>query len=142
MKIDVRPISTRSSLVDMRIDFDKALPKKFDGLVGPFSPVQKFIDHHCMRTVAKYMPKNSGTFIRLMRIQTIIGSGKITVSTPYARMLYFGKVMVGPVPMVASDRDIKFRGAPLRGAFWWERWKNDGMGGLQKELDRKFGGTT
>lgn len=33
--------------------------------------------------------------------------------------------MVGPAPKQVTDIDLKYNGAPMRGAFWFERMKVD-----------------
>ena len=51
--------------------------------------VQKFIDSECIRRMAKYTPKDTGKLIESATIHTVIGSGKIKQSTPYARKMYY-----------------------------------------------------
>lgn len=49
----------------------------------------------------------------------------IRYNTPYARYQYHGKVMIGKAPKQVTNKDLKYHGAPKRGAFWDKRMWND-----------------
>jgi hypothetical protein len=120
----------RSHLVDMHVTFNKALPSKINALVGPFSPLQKYIDHEVIRTIQPYVPLLTGTLIRSATIFTLIGSGEIKWRTPYARRMYFEN----PGPEVPRTT------GPLRGKLWAERWKKDGwVEKIMRGASAKFG---
>lgn len=88
--------------------------------------VQRFHTANVRRRIQKYMPYRSGATIKLMIVQSPADEPFIHVNVPYARMLYYGKVMVDPVthaagfltpngwrsrkgvPKVASGRDIEY----------------------------------
>lgn len=92
---------------------------------GAFSKTQKFIDNEVLRLSSPYLPMQSGMLQKLGVLGTEIGSGEVVWSGPYARYLYYGKVMVGRAPKKLTDRNLTFRGAPQRGAFWFDRMKAD-----------------
>jgi len=72
--------------------------------------VQKFIDTECLRLTNEKMPKDTGTLINSGILNTQIGSGELRYRTPYARKLYY-------------HPEYNFRGAPERGAYAFERMK-------------------
>jgi hypothetical protein len=130
MSIEIKPFYSRSHLVDMKIAFNRALPNKINAMVGPFSPLQKYIDHEILRTIDPYVPMLSGTLKRSATIHTVIGSGVIRWVTPYARRMYF----TNPGP------DMPRQTGPLRGKRWIERWKNDGwVERITEGARKKFG---
>lgn len=74
--------------------------------------VQKVIDSEVLRLCEPYVPLMDGTLIKSGAIHTKIGSGVVIYSTPYARRHYY--------------RPARFRGAPKRGNYWFERMKKEG----------------
>lgn len=87
--------------------------------------VQEFIDNSVIQLMDEYTPMRSGLLKILPKYESQIGSGLIVQSTPYARYQYYGKVMVGPAPKQVTDIPLTYNGAPMRGAFWFERMKAD-----------------
>lgn len=103
--------------------------------------VQKFHTANVRRRIQRYMPYRSGATIKLMIVQSPADEPFIHVNVPFARMLYYGKVMVDPmthaagfltengwrsrkgVPKVVSDRDIEYDKTknPQAGPFWDRR---------------------
>jgi len=103
--------------------------------------VQRFHTANVRRRIQKYMPYRSGATIKLMIVHSPVEEPFIHVDVPYARMLYYGKVMVDPkthaagfltangwrsrkgVPKVASKRDIEYDKTknPRAGPFWDRR---------------------
>lgn len=103
--------------------------------------VQRFHTANVRRRIQRYMPYRSGATIKLMIVQSPVEEPFIHVNVPYARMLYYGKVMVDPetglagfltpngwrsrkgVPKVASGRDIQYDKTknPKAGPFWDRR---------------------
>jgi hypothetical protein len=93
-----------------------------------FLDSQKFIDNESLRLAVPYMPMQSGMLQKLGVLGTTIGSGEVVYLGPYARYLYYGKVMVGRAPKQLTSTDLVFHGgggSPARGAFWFERMKAD-----------------
>ena len=82
--------------------------------LGKGGDVQKYIDSECIRRMAKYTPKRTGTLEHAATLGTAIGSGKIKQATPYARSNYYyngGHGIQGTA-----------RGG-LRGRLWFKRMK-------------------
>lgn len=86
---------------------------------------QKFIDSEVLRLSAPYVPFQTGALNRSGITGTDIGSGEVVYNTPYARYLYYGKLMVGPAPKRLTEIPLSYNGAPKRGAMWFERMKTD-----------------
>ena len=71
--------------------------------------VQQYIDTQCLQLCEPKIPKDTGALIDSGIINTKIGSGEVTWSTPYARRWYY---------MPAN-----FQEAPERGNYWFDRMK-------------------
>lgn len=101
--------------------------------------VQRFHTANVLRRIVKYMPYRTGATIKLTVAQSPVGKPEIVTDAPYARFLYYGKLMVDPVtgaagfldedgqrksrrdvPKIKSDRPIKYTKAknPQAGPFW------------------------
>lgn len=100
--------------------------------------VQRFHTDNVLRRIVKYMPYRSGVTIKLTQAQTDINKPEIVTDTPYARYLYYGKVMVGRPPKQATDRDLKYTRTknPLAGPFWDRALKAAEMPAMQADLQR------
>lgn len=102
--------------------------------------VQRFHTANVRRRIQRYMPYRSEATIKLMIVQSPAEEPFIHVDVPYARMLYYGKVMVDPVthaagfltangwrsrkgvPKVVSDRDIQYdKTKNERAGPFWDR---------------------
>lgn len=100
------------------LKWDEGFASKWN---GRYDSAQRFVDSEVLRLSEPYLPFQSGTLRNLGIAGTIPGNGEVVWEGPYARYLYYGKVMVGRAPKQLTDRDLKFHGAPTRGAFWFER---------------------
>ena len=104
--------------------------------------VQKFHTANVIRRIQKYMPFRTGEMIQRMVAQSPISEPFVNVIAPYARFLYYGKLMVDPVtgaagflnkdgewrswtkaphvPKIESDRPISYTTTfnPQAGPFW------------------------
>lgn len=125
--------------------------------------VQRFHTQNVLRRIVKYMPYRTGATIKLTVAQSPVSKPEIVTDTPYARFLYYGKLMVDPVtgaagfldkdgqwksrrnvPKVKSDRPIKYtKTHPQAGPFWDRRLvAAEGkalQADLQRYVDRKAG---
>lgn len=110
---------------------------KDKGLVAD-GDVQAFHTQNVLRRIQKYMPYRTGATIKITIAQTVIHKPKIVTDTPYAKFLFYGKLMVDPntgaagfrtkngwrsrkgVPKVRSNRDITYTKTkhPLAGPRW------------------------
>lgn len=103
----------------------------------PGGRVQKFIDKECIELMTKYTPWLNGVLEKAPESGTVIGSGIIKQTTPYARFQYYGKVMIDPetestfAPLygkkVLTDRDLEYNLArhQLAGSHWFSRMAAD-----------------
>lgn len=138
--------------------------KVMDGLgVTARGDVQKFHTANVRRRIQKYMPYRTGATIKLMIVQSPADEPFIHVDAPYARMLYYGKVMVDPdtgaagfltkngwrsrkgVKKVESSRKIEYDQTknPKAGPYWDRRLVAAEGAAMQQDLqayvDRRAG---
>ncbi|WMI80353.1 minor capsid protein [Anaerotignum sp. MB30-C6] len=102
--------------------------KKKHGLGGD-GRVQRYIDQEVVRLMAPFTPLDTGALQKGINAK----NGEVVYSAPYAKMLYYGKVMVSPSTgspwarrgeeKVLTQRSLQFNGAPMRGAYWFLRMK-------------------
>lgn len=87
---------------------------------------QEWLDNAVLHDCEPYVPLRTGVLVFSGILSTKVGSGTVSWSTPYARYLYYGKVMI-PSPFgggkILTKRNLKFHGGGKRGAFWFERAK-------------------
>ena len=99
---------------------------------------QAFHTQNVLRRIQKYMPYRTGATIKLTIAQTDINKPEIVTDAPYAKFLFYGKLMVDPktgaagfmtkngwrsrkgVPKVRSNRDITYTKTknPNAGSRW------------------------
>lgn len=101
----------------------------------PGGRVQQMFTVTCAKEMDAYVPMQQG----VLKNTRVIGPDSVTYNVPYARMMYYGKVMVDPVTgaagfltaegwrsrkgvrKVPSDREFNYHGAPKRGKLWDKR---------------------
>lgn len=108
---------------ELKLPNEKEIINKFG--LGDHQRVQRYIDMEVLRRCEPYIPFQTGVLQELGVLGTDVGSGEVTWIGPYARYQYYGKVMVGKAPKKVTDIPLKYNGAPMRGAFWFERMKAD-----------------
>lgn len=104
----------------------------------PDGKAQYMFTNELFKLADDYVPMDTGM---LKTNAYVENSGTaIVYNSPYARYLWYGKLMVDPVygkgaffnenygfwsrpgvQKVLTNRDLKFKGAPMRGPFWVER---------------------
>ncbi len=124
--------------------------------------VQRFVTNTVNRRMTRYMPFRSG--VLATKLKHVISATEIEVLGPYARVMYYGKLMVnaktgkGPmnIPGVGlryrkgtvlkvTNRDLKYdtNKNPLAGPFWDRRMMAAEGGQIVAEtqtyVDRKAG---
>ena len=77
--------------------------------------VQRFIDSECLRRCDRYTPKDTGELIRSGIRGTVIGSGELVYTAPYARINYYHNSGHGAGGTAMGG---------LRGGKWFERMKS------------------
>lgn len=107
--------------------------------------VQRFHTANVLRRIVKYMPYRTGATIKLTVAQSPVSKPYIVTDAPYARYLYYGKVMVGKAPKAVTDKDLQYTKTknPRAGPFW-DRALMAAEGkalqaDLQRYVDRKAG---
>lgn len=116
----------------------------------PMGRVQKYIDSSVLRLSSPKVPFLSGMLEKSGNLHTIVGSGLVQYNTPYARFLYYGKLMVGEQShspwakqgeiKVLTERDLQYNGAPIRGSFWFERMKAEHKDSILRGAGKIAGG--
>lgn len=54
-----------------------------------FSNAQEFVDSECIRHMNRLTPRLTGVMVKSATLGTVIGSGQIEYSSPYARRQYY-----------------------------------------------------
>ncbi len=115
-------------------------PNFQDKWEGRYTEAQKFVDSEVLRLSDPYIPMQSGMLKKSGILGTTIGSGEVVWNAPYARYLYYGKVMVGRAPKVVTARNLAYHGSPMRGSFWFERMKKERLSAILEGARRYAGG--
>ena len=126
--------------------------------------VQMFHTQNVLRRIKKYMPFRSGATYKITVAQTDIRKPEIVTDTPYAKYLFYGKVMVDPKTgaagfltpegwrsrrgcvKVRTDRNLEyFKGKNPQAGPRWDRAlsANEGKAmaeDLQRFINRRSGG--
>ncbi len=76
-----------------------------------YSAAQKFVDSEVLRGCEPYTPLLTGMMIMTGTLATDIGSGTVQWIAPYSHRQYYSKRAPGS------------QTGPLRGPFWFARWK-------------------
>ena len=112
---------------------------------------QKIVDSEVLRYMDPYIPYDTGVLAKSAVQGTVIGSGRIVQSTPYARYLYYGEVYGPNIPItqngevigffsprgqakIPTGRDLSYDTTkhPLAGKLWFERMKTDHIQDIKK----------
>lgn len=103
--VDMKPVNT----ILARIGVDKT------------GDVQMEVTKNINRRIARYMPFRTGALS--MKSKFIRSSTEIEVAANYARYQYYGKVMVGKAPKVATDKNLNYDKTKNQnaGPFWDRR---------------------
>ncbi len=96
----------------MRMEIDPTIKILTKRGVQPGGEVQKYIDKAVMENCDPYAPLESSTLKNSPIGASVLGSGKVIYNTPYAARMYY-------------NPQYHFTGAPMRGAYWFERMKAD-----------------
>lgn len=79
---------------------------------GKYTKGQATMDTTVLRGCDKYVPMKTGMLKKSGILGTYIGKGEVHYIAPYAKVQYYRPGKVG------SET------GPLRGPYWFERWKN------------------
>lgn len=125
--------------------------------LAPGGRVQKVVDEAVLRYCAPKVPFDTGYLIRSALQASAIGQGLIVYATPYARYLYYGEIYGPNFPIFEggelagfrsppdqkkhpTGRPLSYRGAPERGAYWFERMKAEHGNDIIEEAAAAAGG--
>lgn len=99
---------TKGGSVKVEMKWDKSWGAR---QTSRFQKAQMFIDSECLRYNSKYVPFRYGILIGSGVSGTEVGSGTLRYIAPYARSTYYIRK--------------NYKGAPMRGAYHFERMKID-----------------
>lgn len=95
---------------------------------GQYSRAQRWLDNEVLKDTTPFVPMQTGMLMKSGQLGTVVGSGTVEYIAPYARALYYGKVMAGPKygPKHATEKDLVFSQSvhPQAQAFWFEASKS------------------
>lgn len=87
-----------------------------------FANAQKYVDSEALRLSDPYVPMDTGMLKKSGVSGTVIGSGVIEYTAPYARLQYYTNAGRGRQGLTKhNSHNYKC----LRGKFWFERMKAD-----------------
>ena len=98
-----------------------------------FNMTQKFIDSEVLRLSDPYVPFRTGMLKKSGISGTVIGSGIVEYTAPYAKPNYYTNAGKGKEGM---NKTSGTKG--LRGAFWFDRMKADHKDEILKKAKEKF----
>lgn len=132
----------KERLFDVTVNFPEAevLLERFG--IEPGGRAQHFFTSEVLRHSDDYTPRDIGVLASSATVET--DGAAIRYNAPHARVHWYGKVMVDPITQKAAfhdgqsgrfwsrpkeegirkevtDRDMQYRGAPMRGPRWVER---------------------
>ncbi len=84
---------------------------------------QVIVDNEVIRLSAPYMPFDTGTSQKLFVLRSTPGTGELKTGAPYDKKNYY-------------NPQLNFQGAPLRGAFWFERMKTSFKDYIRKQAGK------
>lgn len=97
----------------------------------PGGRVQMILADELVARGERRTPKQEDFLINSVRF-ALSGGQEIYYPGPYARYLWYGKVMKGKAPMQPTDKPLQYQEAPLRGKEWLIRtWQDEKIAILQ-----------
>lgn len=98
-----------------------------------FSQAQKYVDSEVVKHSDPYVPFRHGDLKKSGITGTVLGSGIVEYTAPYARQQYYNNAGRGKEGLNA------IAGAKgLRGKMWFERMKADHLTDIERGLKEKF----
>lgn len=137
----------------IKVDFNNVSKVLSEHGLAPGGAVQKFFSNELLRISNPYTPFRNGVLSGTAYISP--DGTSINYVTPYARYIWYGKLMVDPVTKKGAfyspiygfwsrskvqkeltNRDLKYQGAPLRGPKWVERAYIDNKGAVISSTEK------
>lgn len=94
---------------------------------GKFDTAQKTLDSEIVRGCSAYVPFRTGMLDKSGTLGTVVGSGEVRWTAPYAKAQYY-RAKTGS------------NGQGQRGGYWFERWKNASGAATVARIKKAFGG--
>lgn len=109
-----------------------------------YHTAQVWLDNAIIKDSTPYVPMRTGVLYKSGQIGTTPGEGIVQWVAPYARYLYYGKVMSGPKygPKYATDKDLNISKSahPQAQSFWFEAAKAQNKATWIRNVKRIAGG--
>lgn len=102
----------------------------------PGGRVQMILADELVARGERRTPRQIGNLINSVHIQN--GGQEIYYPGPYARYLWYGKVMKGKAPMQETDRPLQYQGT-LRGKEWLIKTWQDEKTAILQTIAREIG---
>lgn len=124
----------------MKITVTKINPNKLAKRLGvsPGGKVQEFHTNNVARRMMKYLPVRSEfrSVPNALKRGANLKTGEIKVKLPYAKYLFYGKVMAGK-PKRPTGKNLRYTAFPntLAGPFWDRRLKQNEMKQITSEAN-------
>lgn len=99
---------------------------------GNFEKAQKFVDSETLRLCDPYTPKRIGHMIDSGIAGTVIGSGVIEYTAPYAKPQYYTNAGRGKGGLNSAGHK------GMRGKEWLERMKADHLDEIERKVKENF----
>ena len=124
----------RNSRISMELQWNPNFSQRMN---RNFNDVQMYVDSTVIRLMIPYTPMRNGVLYKSATLGTVIGSGEIKQVAPYARLQYYGNVMVSRITgstwarngesKVITNNPLQYDTSrhPLAGKMWFERMKAD-----------------
>lgn len=108
------------------------LVKKYTEALALNGSIMREVDMKIIKDMERYTPFRSGNLYYSYRVNSKIGSGKITWNTPYARQLFYGKT--------ATGKDINYSKVKSSnaGPRWTERYKANHINEIKSLVERRL----
>lgn len=119
----LRQVRTRAGGVTAKLIWNPDFARRRTQM---FNRAQSFVDSEVLRLMQPYTPLRTGMLIKSATLGTVIGSGRIKQTTPYAARQYY---------TTATTRSYD----PRRGAYWFERMKIDQKGYILRGAAQRAG---
>lgn len=103
--------------------------------LAPGGDVRRFHTANVLNRIVKYIPHRTGMTVKATLVQTNVNKPYIITNTPFAKYLYYGKVMVGKAPKVATDKPLRYT-KPNTGPYWDRALKAAELPAMQADLQR------
>lgn len=121
---EIVTINHKNGSITTKMTWNPSFEKRMN---NAFSAAQTAVDSEVLKGCSKYVAFQTGMLQKSGTLGTVIGSGEVRWIAPYAKAVYYRKY-------TGSNGD------PLRGGFWFERWKNANIKTLTAKIKRTFGG--